>query len=96
MIIPRSDSVDAAWFFIDMEKLFGSETTIKELEEDDSEMDENDYNNKFMEDLKKDEINYRKNHKPADQEDHITSKFKSSYTKNIYQGKIKPFSDLKK
>jgi len=56
--ISKNSSVDAACFFIDMEKIFGSESIINELEEDDTETDEENYNNQFMSDLNHKEKKY--------------------------------------
>lgn len=50
--VPRSSSATVAAFFQEMEKLFGSEFIINEIEEDDSDFDEEQYNNNFMKDLK--------------------------------------------
>ena len=82
--ISRSDSAEIITFFVDMEKVFGSETTINELEEYDSDMDESAYNEQFMENLKDQEFNYmKKNSKKAinKSSEPYASKFKSSYTK---------------
>lgn len=64
-----------------MEKLFGSESIINELEEDDSELDENDYNNQFMNELRNQEIDYIKKHSKEQMSyaEHYASKFTASY-----------------
>lgn len=62
--ISRGDSADVVSYFAGMEKIFGSESTISELEEYDSEMDESVYNQQFMDSLKDQELNYiKKNNK---------------------------------
>ena len=83
-----------------MEKIFGSESTINELEEYDSDMSENEYNQQFMENLKDQELSYiKKNTKKGinKSSEPYASKFKSSYTKNhLKQGRIKPFAEMTK
>jgi hypothetical protein len=97
--ITKNASIDAACFFIDMEKCFGSETIINELEEDYSETDEEEYNKEFMKELATRDQNYNK--KEAYQKntspEGFQNKFKSSYTNNIGKKRvIKPFTDLSK
>ena len=98
--ISRGDSAEVVSFFVDMEKIFGSESTINELEEYDSDTDESVYNHQFMDNLKDHELNYaKKNSKKGGNKstEPYASKFKSSYTKNhLKQGKIKPLIEITK
>lgn len=97
--ITKNASIDAACFFVDMEKWFGSETIINELEEDWSETDEEEYNQQFMKELAAQDQNYNKKqyHEKNISSLGFQSKFKSSYTNNMGKKRvIKPFTDLSK
>lgn len=97
--IPKDASVEIASFFIDMEKLFGSESIINELEEDESDIDEDEdqYNKNFMNELQNNELDYAKNRRDSHSPEAYGNKFKSSYTHlNSKNNRVKPFTDLSK
>lgn len=96
--IPQNTSVDIACFFVDMEKLFGSESIINELEEDDSEVDENDYNNQFMNELRNQEISYIKKYSKdqVNPVERYSNKFTESYGKKFTNQKDLKSPDLSK
>ena len=80
-----------------MENLFGSESIINELEEDDSEFDEDKYNKDFINDLNKQESKYlqgrfrKDSHSPKG----YINKYKHSYTKHQHNTN-KPFNEIGK
>ena len=93
--IPTNTTAEVASFFIDMEKLFGSESIINELEEDDSDLDEEQYNKNFMNDLNREETKYASNrvrHSPGS----YKPGFKKSRSKFGSNGRVRPFNDLGK
>jgi len=93
------NSIDIHSIFIDMEKLFGVESIINEQEEVSSDEDDNNYRQRFLEELKNQELEYirKKVRDVAKSSEHYTDKFQSEYANSVYLNKMaKPMKNLTK
>lgn len=79
-----------------MEKLFGLESTINEIEEDDSEIEETAYNDQYTKSLKTKDLNFAQKNKRKVRSPDNLHKVISVFPKNSRKGSIKPFADVRK